>query len=280
VELFKYTDYRSFLHAYARDAKQKNSRWSYGQWAMQLDLRGTASLTMVLNGQRRPGPNMTQKFIGFFKLKGKEREYFYDLVRLEKVKDDPRLSVLLMEQMSKIHPNQEFKVLDHKTFSAISHWHYYAIREMTGLLDFQENPNWIARNLHFKITPREVKTAIQTLLELGLLERRKDGKLEVSCGRLDTQNDVASEGIKRFHEQMISHAKDSVRLIPVEEREITASTFTMRSANIPKAKEMIRKFKQKFCRLLEEGGGDQTCQVNIQFFPLTKRVPMGQRRET
>ena len=269
--IFKYTDYRSYLHAYAHDSKRKNARWSYGQWAMQLDLRGTASLTMVLNGQRRPGPNMTQKFVGFFKLKGKEREYFYDLVRLEKVKDDPRLSVLLMEQMSKVHPNQEFKVLDHKTFSAISHWHYYAIREMTRLADFQENPNWIVRHLHFKITPREVKVAIQTLLELGLLKRDGEEKFKVSYGRLDTQNHVASEGIKRFHEQMISHGKESVRLIPVEEREITASTFTMRSANIPKAKEMIRKFKQKFCRLLEEEGGDQTYQINIQFFPLTKK---------
>lgn len=273
--IFKYTDYRSFLHSYAHDAKRKNPRWSYGQWAMQLELKGTASLTMVINGQRRPGPLMTQRLSDFFRLKGKEREYFQDLIRLEKVKDDPRLSVLLMEQMSKIHPNQEFRVLDHKTFSAISHWHYYAIREMTRLLDFQENPNWIAKHLYFKITPREVKVAIETLLELGLLKRGSGGELEVSYGRLDTQNDVADEGIKRFHEQMISHGKEAVRFIPVEEREITASTFTMKVSNVQKAKEMIRKFKQKFCRILEEENGEQTYQINIQFFPLTKR-----RRET
>ena len=269
-EIFKYTDYRSFLHAYAHDAKRKNSRWSYGQWAMQLDLRGTASLTMVLNGQRKPGPEITHKLISFFKFKGKEREYFYDLVRLEKVKDDPRLSVLLMEQMSKVHPNQEFRVLDYKTFSAISHWHYYAIREMTRLSDFKENPDWISKKLYFKITPRDVKVAVQTLLELELLKRGDNGKLEVSHGRLDTKNDVADEGIKRFHEQMISHAKEAVRLIPVGEREITASTFTLKVSNIPRAKEMIRKFKQRFCCLLEEEGGNQTYQINIQFFPLTK----------
>ncbi len=115
-----------------------------------------------------------------------------------------------------------------------------------------------------------MKVAIQTLLELQLLKRAEDGTLEVSYGRLDKQNDVASEGIKRFNEQLISHAKDAVRLIPVEEREITASTFTIKVSNVPRAKEMIRKFKQKFCRLLEEEGGEQTYQINVQFFPLTK----------
>ena len=89
-------------------------------------------------------------------------------------------------------------------------------------------------------------------------------------GRIKTTNDIHSEAIKRYHEQMLDNAKEAIRKIDVNSREYTSSTFTMRSSNIPKAKELVREFREKFTKLLEEENGDGTFHIQVQFFPLTK----------
>lgn len=38
------------------------------------------------------------------------------------------------------------------------------------------------------------------------------------------------------------------------------------------AKEMIREFKNKFEKIMEEEDGDQVYQIQVQFFPLTKKA--------
>lgn len=96
-------------------------------------------------------------------------------------------------------------------------------------------------------------------------------KLKIAEGRINTSNDVASEAIKRYHEQMLEHARESVRSADVDERELTASCLVMRVSNLSQAKVMIREFRSKFARTFEEDGGDAVYQIQIQLFPITKR---------
>ena len=68
----------------------------------------------------------------------------------------------------------------------------------------------------------------------------------------------------------LQEAKQAIRLIAVEDREFSASVITMNAANILKAKELIREFKDQFAQLMEEESGDGTYQIQLQFFPLTR----------
>jgi hypothetical protein len=45
--------------------------------------------------------------------------------------------------------------------------------------------------------------------------------------RIDTTNDIASEAIKRYREQMLEHAKAAVRRVTLREREITSTSMVM-----------------------------------------------------
>jgi uncharacterized protein (TIGR02147 family) len=254
--------------------KQKKS-WSYGVWSRSLGLKATSSLTKILNGEREPGPEITEKMIRYFGFKEKQAQYFRDLVQLEKIKTNPRLSVLFMEKMDKEHPDSRIRILDNKSFLVISNWYYLALREFCRLQNFKEDPEWISQNFLFKITAREVNQAIKTLLEMKLLTRDKKNILRLSEGILDTSNDIASEGIKRYHEQMLENAKSALAQISVDEREITSTTLLMSSGNIAKAKDLIRDFKKKFEKLMEEETGDQVFQFQMQLFPLTQKQPRG-----
>jgi uncharacterized protein (TIGR02147 family) len=177
--------------------------------------------------------------------------------------------MMLMEKMGREHPDAHLHVLSDKSFEIISNWFCMTIREMVRLVDFQEDPEWIQERLMFDVSIDEIRQAIKDLLHQGLIRRDDQGKLISSPGLLHTTNDIASEGIKRFHEQMLDNAKSSLRTVDVDLREFTAETLTINTSSIPEAKELIREFKAKFARLMEELEGDETYQLQVQFFPLT-----------
>lgn len=271
LDVRQFTDYRTFLLAYTQGMKDSRTSWSYGGWAKSLGLKTTSSITKIINGEREPGPQITEKLIRHFKFNSTQAQYFRDLVKLQKIKHDPRLSVLLMEKMGKEHSNPLTRIMDEKSFLVISNWYYLALREFCRMRNFKEDPEWIADEFLFKVTAREVNSAIKTMLALGLLKRNAKRDLSLAEGRLDTQNDIANEAIKRYHEQMLENAKAALRKVPVLEREFTSTTFVMSSANMDKAKDLIRDFKMKFEKLLEEDYGDQVYQLQVQLFPLIKK---------
>lgn len=264
--------YRSFLIAHAQHMKSKRPNWSFGAWSRALELKSTSSITKVIHGEREPGQQITEKLVRYFNFTDKQARYFRDLVRMEKIKDDPRLLVLLLEKMQRDSGLASFRLLDDKNFIVISNWYCLAIRELARIQGFKEDPTWISKRFHFEITAREVTQALKALLSAGLLSRKKNGRLVIQDGRLDTANDIASEAVKRYHEQMLTHARVAIRSIPVREREITAVSLPMNAAKMDSAKELIRDFKLKFESLMEDvESGDQVYQLQIQLFPLTRK---------
>jgi len=268
--LFEFTNYRSFLSAHYEDAKRKNPRWSYEVWTRKLGLKNNSSIIKIISGQREAGPSITRKLVDYFRFANNERLYFHDLIRLSKAKKDPQLAVTLMQKIQKSFPGQKQRLLNENEFSAISHWWFYAVRQMTKLKTFRNDPKWISKKLKFKVQPKEIRKAINILLELELIKRDGAKNLRFSNENIHTSHDVVSEAIKRFHEEMLLNARIAVRSVSIVEREISGQTITISKENISKAKALIRTFEEEFCKILGTGSADEVYQLNVQFFPLTK----------
>ena len=56
----------------------------------------------------------------------------------------------------------------------------------------------------------------------------------------------------------------------VHERILNASAFTIDSSRLPEAKELLLKFRADMAKLLEKKGGDETYELSVQLFKLTK----------
>ncbi len=271
--VFSHVDYRSYLVTHFEDAKKRNPSWSYQAWAKKLGLKNNTSLLKIIHGQRDAGPEILEKLLRYFRFGVKERAYFEDLVRLSKVKGDPELSLMVKERLEKRRPTGPFILLDVKTFSAISHWWYYAIRQLTRLPGFLEDPQWIAQRLRFKVNPRDIARALDTMLQLNLLERDpKTKRLRITAGKgIQTLEDISQEGLKRFHEGALALAQEAVRTVPVEKRQISSITLAVSTAKIPQMKDFIRRMEDEFVRQFSETGtGDAVYQIQTQLFPLTQ----------
>lgn len=265
-----FKDYRAFLHAHVQVKKSANPAWSYTVWARQLGLKSSSTLIMILNGQRNPGRGLLDDLARYFKLTAPEKQYFGDLVRLAKAHTDVQLSMQVMKQLEERHPGKGFRLLDRDTYFAVSHWYYLAIREMIQLKSFREDPEWIAAQLQFPVTPEKVSEAIDTLIRLGLVARTANGRLSSTANHLDTGTDVADEGIKRHHEQQLENAKAALRSVAPSLREISGGCFAIKASSLPRAKEIISQFQIQLCNELEAKEGDQVFQLEVAFFPLSK----------
>lgn len=270
LQIQQFSSYRTFLVAHAQAMKRNKPKWSYGVWSRALGLKTTSSITKIIQGTREPGTQITEKMIRYFHFNQKQSCYFRDLIRLQKIQHDPRLCVLLLEKMGKEHPDATLRLLNERSFLVISNWYYLALREFCRVRGFKENPEWISSRFRFRVSAKEISQALKALIDLGLLSRDKAGNLQIVDSRLDTSNDIASEAIKRYHEQMLDHAKTAIRSISLSEREITAMSLVMNPEKMDMAKELIREFKSKFERLMEDhGSGTEVYQIQIQLFPLT-----------
>lgn len=269
--VFEFTSFRSFLKAYAEDSRRANPHWSLASWAKKLGLQGTASLTMVVNGQRSAGPHVTEALVRYFKFNEKEKRFFVNLINLDKVGNQPSLKYLVLDELRRLSPDKEFKLLDEKAFSTISNWFHLAIRQMVRLKSFKPDKKWIADHLIFPVTEKQVAEALQNLLDLNLIEN-KNGKWSKTTQHLSTANDLSAEAIKRFHEQSLENAKKAVREVPVEEREIRSVTLTFNPEKMTKAKELLREFCIHFDNVMDSDDGTNVYQMNIQLLPLTKNL--------
>lgn len=272
LPLANHSDYRVYLRDFYQQKKKASPRWNYAVWARQLKVKSPSTLIMILNGQRHPGPALVQSLIRFLKLSEDEADQFQDLVRLQKAKADPEMTIFLLEKLRKRRPNAGFRLLEPNEFYAISNWYYYAIREMVRLPEFKEDANWISEQLLFHVTPRKARMAIETMLRLNLLGRNESGKLFITSKHLDTSRDIADEGLKRYHEETLLNARESVRRVEVSRREISGGCFAIRTADLPEAKKRIAKFQRELCDLLEMPEPDAVYQLEISLFPLSKKM--------
>ena len=132
---------------------------------------------------------------------------------------DPRLYDLILKELKRRSLKNRHKAIELKKFSAISNWYYYAIRQMSKLIDFKDSSSDIKNCLLFPLTEVQINHCLQDLEDLNLI-KCDSGIRKATKDHIKTPTDLADEGLKLFHEQMISNAKSSIRLVKPEKRDI------------------------------------------------------------
>lgn len=263
--IYNYKDFREFFQDFIHYKKSSNPFWSYGLWAKDLGLTGASTLSMIMSGKRNPSTKLCKTFAHYFKFSQEESDYFQKLVKIQKqTKNDPEMTKYLLDQDGK----QEQKTSSEKPL--FFDWRAFVIRELTKLEDFKEDMAWVRRRLDNKLSEQEIEDVIEKLIEHGALSRSEDGRLEATKQVILPGDNIKREDAKSFHTEISELSKRSFD-IAIERRALNSSTLSVDSSKMDQAKELIRNFQIEFSNLMEEETGDEVYQLNIQFFPLTKK---------
>lgn len=277
ISIFKFDNYIDFLKVTAQSKSSSDSAGPEGetstldQWAKKLGYKSPSSLSMVLRGHRLPSREMIESISQDLRLKSIEKEYFYLLVKLERLSKQGKDISETLEQIYRLsHRRSDAFHVTHDQFAYISDWYHFAIKQLISSPDFKEDLEWIHRKLRRKVSPAKIRDAIQNLIKLGIVERSHDGQLKVSGKGLETPNDeVVSVALRNHHRGMIHRALESIDEQPMENRYLNAITLKLDKNRLKEAKEFITCFLREFGKQFSTEGVSDVYQLNIQLFEHT-----------
>ncbi|OUR97186.1 hypothetical protein A9Q84_12735 [Halobacteriovorax marinus] len=271
TNIFNYSDYREFLRDFNEMKKRVNPSWSFGLWARELGLNSISSITMIINGQRHAGKKIQKSLIDFFKFNTKEAYYFEELVKIAKSsKDNPSLTILLLDQNSELKEMREQNTAQVDLFF---NWKAHCVKELTQLKDFFPSGTWIETRTNGLIKKDEGKKLLDLLISEGFLEKTFfEGKevIQPSSTIVPTK-EVTKEAAHSYHKALMENSAKAIEK-DKDLRSLHATTLSLLTSDLAKAKDIIREFQINFSEQIEQSPGDEVYQLNIQLFPLTKKI--------
>ncbi len=248
--------FRKYLNDYFETVRAKNSQFSLRSLAMRAKLN-PAALSQFLNGKRNFSSEMIQRIAADVGFTPDQLLILKSMGEAEEKKDTRFTKKELRE---KIQVN-----LDH--YYLIADWHFYAILSLAETVGFKNDPKWIAKRLETSAT--HVAQVIEKLKQLGYFEQ-KGSKLVLREVVLETLEDVPNTSLKKRHEENLEAAKEAIYNVSLDKRDYSFSTVAINPDQLPRAKKMIREFRDKLLRTLEVGEKKEVYEVCFHLFPRSK----------
>lgn len=242
-------NFRQILEDEYTQRCKKNSQYSLRSFAKSMDIH-PASLSLILRGKRECSQNMIDRL-------------------KEKLSLSPtQMATLVYQEEQDTTPSKrEFINLSMDIFSICSEWYYDAILELTKLPEFDPNPKWISKVLELSIN--EVQIAISRLERVGHIT------IEDDTWTIHTQNSelfvnkFSSHALKNIQKNALEKSSKALDEVELDKRYHAGQVIAIKVADIAKAKELLRDFRNKFDYEITHNNPDDIYQLSVSFYPLT-----------
>lgn len=268
IDVFDYLDYRAFLRDYYLDGKQRRGL-SYRGFSRRAGLRSPNYLKLVVDGERNLTAEMAERFARACGLEGDAAAYFQELVDFNQARTVRERNACYAELTGFRRYRLAHKI-DLAQAAYHSTWYLPAIRELAVRHDFREDAAWIAGMLRPPIAKAEAVRALETLLDLGLLQRDGRGRIVQGEALVSTGPETRGLHIANYHRTMMQRATEAIDDIPPEERDISSLTLCLGEDGVRRFKQRIQRFRRELLDLsVLEDDPLQVVQVNFQLFALS-----------
>jgi uncharacterized protein (TIGR02147 family) len=269
--IFLYDDYRQYLKDWFAWKKASDQGYSYREFSKETGFKSPNQLLLVIQDKRGISQQSLTIYSKILGLKHAERKYFHLLVEFSQEKNLTKKKKLFKDVSE--YRKKKGHHLQSKEYEYLTNWYYAAIREMVTLKDFQEDPHWISKKLHNMVTPAQARQAIETLLEIQLLGRDKNGKLCHTDQYITTGNETQEIAAFLYHEQMSQITLEALKSKDTSRRNITALTFSVRKEDYDSIVGELNKLRKRIINFVQhrlvQDEDDMLYQLNLQFVPLS-----------
>jgi len=266
MDVLQFDCSRKFLRDLIFERRQVGLR----SLARRSGFKSPSVLSLICTGKRRWTMESSDRVANGLGLKGREREYFLQLARLDRVPSVEE-ATRMRRRLTDLQRRREEGRLQPKQFLFLTQWYYPVILALLSTEGFRSDATWIASRLGNRVTLNQVRSALGDLINLGLARFDEENRLVPTNGPLATGEDEAMHAaVRTYHRNMIQRAEEALATAP-EEREITGLTINVAREKVPALKTRVRQFlKELNEELSAEPHSDEVYQVNVQLFPLTQ----------
>lgn len=272
LNLFSYFDYRQFLADYYTERKKLDSKFSYRWFAARAGIKSVGLYQSLVKGRVGMSERAREAFADAMGMDAREKAYFTLMVNYTHCQDAPGRQKLFEEMIPYL--SLEEQVLSKNQVEYYTHWYIVAIHQALYILPFQTNYAELGQFLNPSIGVRETKKAIAVLKKLEMIQQDEDGYWR-PCARTVTGSgkEVGTFAIRQFQNNLMDMAKEAQDRIPPDDRNFFTSTMGVSKDGRRRIQKRISEMHQEIMRMVEQDPGEeQICQLNVQFFPLSKNI--------
>jgi len=259
----KLNEFGHFLEKTYLQRRELNPHYSLRAFARSLNISNSA-LSQIFRGTRPLTPKTAQKLalqLGFSATDVKE------LFSNE----------LLKRRRQIMRKNFRRDLLKVKDFHLLNQWHGDAIIELSRTKNFHQDFQWIGKKIGISST--QVKATVESLLESGRLIMINNKWQAPQRGTTLGAVSVSNLWLRRYQHGILKRSQWALESVPITDRLHSSLIVSIRKKDMPKAKEIIRRFREEFLPLLSpvtNKGEASTLQpeevyaLAISFFPISK----------
>lgn len=232
---------------------EKNPQFSLRSFAKFLGVSHTL-LSLVINEKRKPSKNFLDKISERLALDPERRKVLQMSLNTKRSMDEVQYSKMGLDQ-----------------YALLAEWQHFAILSLLEIKDTVLTPEFIAKRLN--ISEALARISLKRLFDLDLLVKdEKTNGWKQKPGPIVIENTVSTAYTRRFQNQLITKAIESLENDPIAIRDHSSTTFSMNPQNIPYALQRIRSFRRELTKELEDLGEKQEVyNLTVQIFPTSKR---------
>jgi uncharacterized protein (TIGR02147 family) len=237
-----------------------------------MGISSTGFLSNVMAGRKNLTPIQIIKLAKIIKMNKAESAYFEAMVYFTQAKviDEKNEYFNRLVTLQKV----KLKVLDKKKMSVFSKWYYVVIRELLYFYRYNgSNPSALGHKMEPTIRHTEAEQAIRYLEDLGLILKDKDGNYRQVDNAVTSGDEVRSLHLTNFQLATMELAKRAIQKIPASERDVSVLTMTLSPDTFQMIKSELQHIRKRIAKIaVDEDKPDRVYQLNIQFFPVTKKL--------
>ena len=268
MNIFGYYNYRKYLQDFYEFRKSVHRHFSYRAFAQKAGYVSAGLFLDLVKGRKNLTDQLIPKFVKALGLNEREAQYFALMVDFTHA-TAPEPKQEIFEKMAAMLP-RSMKILTRNQKEYFSKWYYVAVRESLGVLNISDNYQDLALFLVPRISVPQAKQAINLLSDLEIIAK-VDGIWRSRNTTVSSGTDVDPLMVHQFQKEMIDLGKNAITHFSRERRNISCTTMSVSPVGLERIIGKIDIFRREIIEIVRSDEGERmVCQLNVQFFPLSK----------
>ncbi len=268
ISVFSFIDYRAFLQSYQEARKADKDWYSVRYMAGKIEM-DPGQFVKVLQGKLHMPLARLPAVSKLCRFDSREEAYFETLVRLGRAKTRGEIQELT-ERLVTLR-GVEVKGLEADQADYFHNWHHAVVRSLAGIVPFRGGFDQVGEMISPRVSAERIKESVELLARLGLLREDEKGFWRLAEPHVHPGQKMPAEVVRRFQGQMMRLAERALEEVPVDERDISSLTVTLRWEDLPKVRERVSEMRRQIQNIAQEcPEPDGVFQLNIQLFPVAR----------
>jgi uncharacterized protein (TIGR02147 family) len=273
INVFEYQDYRTYLHDYYSEQKTSKKNFSYRSFSEKAGISAPSFLFYVISGKRNLTQSTILKISQAIGLSRDEVEYFESLVFFNQASSITE-KTHHYSRLVEIRKPIDIAIIEKDRYEYYAKWYNCVIREVITFIDFKDDYSSLGACLNPPISGNQAKESIRLLERLGFVERDSQGLYHQTQNLLQTKvGSIDAFVIEKFQIEMLQVAIKAYDAVPIRERMMTSTTFSISKETFELFKMRIRELQYQLMEMARiDAKPDSVYQLTMNVFPISCRT--------